>query len=218
MTVTGDNRYYPHFSNEDIETQKVKSLVWVTEWNGILTQRFCSKAHNIIILGASWGASLSFPSLWTLRACSISNLHTQHAHTTWTVLICTPAWSLQSGSRSLKASAVVSQCLTYDLVHSKCLLNGLVEESLQCAKTGEEAKTFISKGYFCINVKTEPLGTSSVHRAPWKPGLSYKSAWAPVIQSSLDPLLKLSCSDAFLTTLRLDLGDSVWAGLLDKGM
>lgn len=61
---------------------------------------------------------------------------------------------------------MASECLTYALVHSECLLNGLLEErdSVMC-ETGEEAKASISKSYLCINAKLESLGMSSVCRA-----------------------------------------------------
>lgn len=61
-TSMGDNSICI-FQMRTLRLKEVKSLVWVTEWNGISTQRFYSKAHNIVILGASWGTGLSFLSL-----------------------------------------------------------------------------------------------------------------------------------------------------------
>lgn len=89
-------------------------------------------------------------------------------------VLCTPERSVRSAIKFLegKVSVVVAQCLTYDLVH--CLLNDLGEErgSVMC-RIGEEARTSISKGYFCTKIEPEPLCCPQC-AAPLEPGLSYK--------------------------------------------
>lgn len=90
------------------------------------------------------------------------------------------------------------------------------KDSVMC-KTGEEARTFITNGCFWTKGKPEPLRMFLVCRTLWKPGLSYKFPLPGTgIWSTLDPLLKLDCLRSFLANLGLGLGDSVWAGLLDK--
>lgn len=72
ITVMWDNKYYPHFINEDIETQRSQVTCWGhrMKWNfntEISSQSPCFfylTNNNIIIWGACWGNSLWFlPSL-----------------------------------------------------------------------------------------------------------------------------------------------------------
>lgn len=162
--------------------------------NGILTQRYHSKAHAFSTLPTTMsssgerprGVACDFLPLWNSNLHTRS--HTQHACSLHTWAICAISCKFLEG----RVSAVVAQCLTYDLVH--CLLNDLGEGrgSVMC-RIGEEARTSISKGYFCTKVEPEPLDCPQC-AAP--PGSQVWATNSPLGTGgdwiSLDTLLKLA--------------------------